>query len=267
METGTGTETRTESFPCEGPAELDVRIHRGRVEVRVTDNPHVRVELSAAPGDVVRDTLVEFSSDRRKLTLRARRSSRRGEIDVVVETPSHSRVKVQAHRGSIHATGSLSELVAASGQGSISADEVEGPVQVTSGSGAVKLGRVSGKLRARLGSGDLEIGVLAGEQATLATGLGDARLGVVRCDTQVRTGCGSIVVAEHSGGDLTLASGNGDLRVAIRPGLAAELDLGSGSGQARSELDVSDRPPADVPAVRIRLRTGSGEAVVARAAA
>jgi hypothetical protein len=43
------------------------------------------------------------------------------------------------------------------------------------------------------------------------------------------------------------------------------VDLRSGSGQARSELQVSDTPPATAPQLQVRGRTGSGNAVVTAA--
>jgi hypothetical protein len=291
----TKTITRTESFDCDGPAELDIRIRGGRIEVRAADVPHVRVEISAEPGDPrqweqgvedllgtisqgaytpdeadaqgVAETKVEFSERRRKLVVRAPRTFRRTGIAVVVEAPRHSRLKAGAHRAAISTSGLLAELTVATGSGSIVSEDVEGSVDVATGSGQVTLGRVSGRLKARLGSGELEAASIEGESASVTTGQGEIWLGAVRCDAKLRTGRGGIVIAEAAGGELTLVTGKGDLRVGVRPGVAAELDVVSGSGRARSELDVSDRPPADAPAARIRMRTGSGEAVVASAAA
>lgn len=287
--------TRTESFECDGPAELDIRIRGGRIEVRAADVAHVRVEISTEPGDPrrweqgvedllgtisqgaytpdeadthsVAETKIEFSERRRRLVVRAPRSFRRTGLAVVVEAPQHSRLKAGAERGAISTSGVLSELKAATGSGSIVSEDVEGQVDVATGTGRVLLGRVAGRLRARLGSGELEAASIEGESASVTTGRGEIWLGAVHCDAHVRTGRGGIVVAEAAGGDLTLVTGTGDLRVGVRPGVAAELDVVSGSGRARSELDVSDRPPADAPAARIRMRTGSGEAVVASAAA
>jgi len=56
------------------------------------------------------------------------------------------------------------------------------------------------------------------------------------------------------------------LRVGVHPGVAAELDLSSASGRARSELPVSERAPEGVDTVvRVRGRTGSGDVLVTRA--
>ncbi len=150
----TKTITRTESFDCDGPAELDIRIRGGRIEVRTADVAHVRVEISAEPGDPrqweqgvedllgtisqgaytpdeadahsVAETKVEFSDQRRKLVVRAPRSFRRTGLAVVVEAPRHSKLKAGAQRGSISTSGLLSGLRAATGSGSIVSEEVEG---------------------------------------------------------------------------------------------------------------------------------------------
>jgi hypothetical protein len=295
MTTSTSTLTRTETFDCDGPAELDIGIRGGRVDVRTADVTHVRVEISVQPGDprqweqgvedllgtisqgaytpgeadahAVAETKVTFSEQRRRLVVRAPRGFRRTGIAVVVEAPRRSKLKAGAQRAAISTSGLLSELTAATGTGSIASEEVEGPVDVASGSGDVALGRVSGRLKARLGSGDLEVASLEGDGANVAAGRGEIWLGAVRCDAQVRSGHGSIVVAEAAGGKLTLVTGRGDLRVGIRSGVAAELDIASGSGRARSELELSDTPPADAPVARVRMRTGNGEAVVAAAGA
>jgi len=269
MDMKTETVPRTEAFPCEGPIELELRIREGEIEVKAGAVDHVRVEISPLDDEKdersVRETRIEYSEQRGKLLVRGPRSFHRQGIGVFVETPAGSKVEARAHRGSIAASGTLSSLEAATGGGSVTADEVDGPVFVASGSGSITLGRVSGPVRARLGNGDIELSSIEGEGASLTTGRGDVRLGVVSGDAKIRTGKGSVVVAEAAGGNLNLVTGGGDLRVGVRHGVSALLDMVSGSGRARSELDVTDRPAADAPIANIRMRTGSGEAVVSRA--
>jgi len=43
------------------------------------------------------------------------------------------------------------------------------------------------------------------------------------------------------------------------------VDLSSGSGSARSDLDVGTQAPAQGAAVHVRGRTGSGDVLVTRA--
>ncbi len=264
------TPTRTETFVCDGPVELDIRLRNGRIDVLAAATPAVRIHLACdaagsetAAADVLRDTRVEL--DDRKVLVRGPKGFSRGDLSVTIEAPPHSRLKAQAHRASIEASGSLGALVVATGSGSVRADDVEGNVDVASGSGSVMLGRVTGPLRARLGAGTVEVDTLESKAARIATGRGDLRLGTVEGDAHLRTGRGAITVGEAASGDLNLASGAGDLRVGLRRGVVAELDLASGSGNAHSELDVSGRPLADEAMARIRMRTGFGEALVTRA--
>jgi DUF4097 and DUF4098 domain-containing protein YvlB len=285
--------TRTEFFDCPGPAELDLRVGAGRIEVRTADVPHVRVELAVEAGDgtriqegfegllgrissreyepadadahAVRETQITFSEKRRRLVVRTSHSFRRIRLVVLVEAPDGSRLTAATQRGSIAASGVLGALKAGTQTGGVSADRVDGDVDIRAGSGDVRLGRVTGRLHCRAGSGEIEVASIDGEDTRFAIGNGDVWLGAVRSDVQARTGKGNVVVADAAGGRLDIVTGSGDLSVAVRLGVTAEIDMVSGSGQARSELEVADQPPPDAPSVRVRARTGRGDAVVTRA--
>ena len=78
---------------------------------------------------------------------------------------------------------------------------------------------------------------------------------------------GGYVVAKPAGaGRLDLGTGSGDLRVGVRPGVTAELDLSSGSGRARSELEVHSDPREQASTLTIKGRTGSGDVLITRSA-
>jgi DUF4097 and DUF4098 domain-containing protein YvlB len=264
---------RTESFDCPAPAELDLRVNLGHIDVRAADVPHVRADVSLEDGGssddralrALQDVQITFSGQNRRLIVRAPRDLRRARLAVSVEAPARSRLAARVHSGSITATGPLADLEAVAGRGDISAGDVEGDAHVSTGAGDVRLGHVAGRLRSRSGSGSVEVASVAGE-TQLATGRGDVRLGHVDSNVTARIGKGDLVIARAARGRLRLATGSGDVRIGIQAGAAAEIDLASGSGTARSELDVSDRAPAGTPAVSVRARTGSGDAVVARAA-
>jgi hypothetical protein len=104
-----------------------------------------------------------------------------------------------------------------------------------------------------------------GATTTLLTGTGDVWLGAVHNDVMARTGSGDLTVADAAAGRVELLTGTGEIRVAIRPGVAAEIDLVSGSGQARSELTIDSQPPGREPPLRVRGRTGTGDAVITTA--
>lgn len=265
--------TRTEEFACDGPLEIDVNMRDGLLNVRATDVPDVRVRLSIGHGDTVsgtdehalRECEISFSDARRRLQIRAPRGFRGPGLGVTVEAPEGSQLTARLRRGSVATWGRFTNLRAATGSGDIEIEQVNGDVHAAAGSGDLRLGHVSGRLRARSGSGRIEIAGIEGDGAKVTTGSGDVRLGVVEADVRARTGRGRVAVSEAARGRIDLATGSGDVTVGVRPGVAAEIDIASGSGRARSELDVAEHPPVTGAAVRIRARTGSGDAVVARA--
>jgi hypothetical protein len=285
--------SRTEALACDGPAELVVQLRTGRLDVRAVGAPGIRVGISVDRGDATKleqalegtldrisggeysptdaelqalsETRVTFSEERRRLVIATPRSFRRVGLAVTVELPEGSRVAARIHRGSMTASGLLGSLSAATGSGDIRAEHVGGDADLATGSGDLRLGRVAGRLRTRTGSGEIEIASLDGGEAKLTTGSGGVWLGAVRSDVHARTGRGNVVVAEVASGRLDLVTASGNVNVSVRPGVSAEIDLASGSGRARSELDVAGSPPPEAPLVRIRARTGSGDAVVAAA--
>ncbi len=99
----------------------------------------------------------------------------------------------------------------------------------------------------------------------MQTGSGDVRLGAVTHDMSARTGSGDLTVVDASAGGLELTTGSGQLRVGIHPGVRAELDVSSGSGHARSDLPVGGPPAEGDVSLRVRARTGSGDALVTAA--
>lgn len=139
---------RTECFDCEGQAELDLQVGTGRIEVRTSDSPHVRVEVSAEAGDPSRwdqrleDLVIRFSDERRRLLVRTPRSFRRVEIALLVEAPTGSQLTASTHKGPITVDGFLSRLKTATGSGDVVAERIDGDVDVRVGSGAIRLGRV-----------------------------------------------------------------------------------------------------------------------------
>ena len=239
------TLTRTESFDCDGPAELDLRIGAGRIEVRTADVSHVRVELAAEPVDGGRweqglEDLLERvsrgSTSRPKPTptpcARRRSRSRRSGAGSSSGLPALPPDRARGRRrgpGALAAHGRdrarLDHHVRCPRRpqgrdpaGDIVADRMDGDVRRTSGLGRVRLGRVAGRLRAARGSGEIEVASIEGESATVTIGSGDVWLGAVRSDVHARTGEGQRGRRRGGRRRLDLVTGAGDLRVAVRPG-------------------------------------------------
>ncbi len=166
--------------------------------------------------------------------------------------------------GEVRASGRAGWAGVRTGSGNATLDAVDGDADVTTGSGAIDLGPVSGRARLRTGSGAVRVAATGGT-TEIKTGSGDVTVGEVNGDVGLRTGSGDVVVSDARSGALQITTGSGGLRVGVHPGVGAELDLTSGSGRARSELEVATSAPERPAAVQVRGRTGSGDVLVTRA--
>jgi Toastrack DUF4097 len=222
--------------------------------------------------DAVWETTILVHGNR--LTVRGPRAMplRTVPLAIVVHAPAGSSLAAKAGSATVRVGGVAGRVNVSTGSGDVSVDRATGAVHVKAGSGSVRLGPMADGLNARTGSGDLEVTSLDG-RGSLASGSGNIWVGTVHGDqVTVRTGSGDLTVAEAAEGLLQLVTGSGDLRVGIRSGVLAEVDVVSGSGRARSDLPLSSQPP-DVAGrngeavLRVRARTGSGDAVVSAATA
>ncbi|HET6501379.1 MAG TPA: DUF4097 family beta strand repeat-containing protein [Amycolatopsis sp.] len=295
---------RSQTFPVEGPVELDLNITLGRIEVHldadaadealveVRHDPSVQEpwaqsvtsvlnwvnerfgdqwggqwssELRGTPAEAVDQTRVEQRGKR--LVVRAPKALplRGVPLSVTVRAPAGSHLTVRGGSAEVTVTGTAGRVDIMTGSGEVKLDRADGAATVRTGSGAVRLGPALAGLQLRTGSGDVEASSLSGS-ATLATGTGDIWLGATAGAVLARSGSGDVSVADAASGSLELVTGSGEIRVGVRPGVAAEIDLSSAAGKVSSELDVSLEPPEGEIPLQVRARTGSGTAVVTHAA-
>jgi Putative adhesin len=223
-----------------------------------------RGELAA---EAVRRTTIEFTEGR--LTVRSPREFPLRTVPLIIQVSAPCESSITARSGSadIAVTGVAARLDVATGSGQVRAQQCTGAAEVRTGSGDVQLGTVGGRLQVRTGSGQVDVASVEGPSGagTVQTGSGDVRLGAVKHDMSARTGSGDLTVVDACAGGLELATGSGQLRVGIHPGVLAELDVRSGSGRTRSDLPVGGPPTEGDVTLRVRARTGSGDALVTSA--
>jgi hypothetical protein len=297
-------QVREQSFESQEPIDIWVDLDGGRLDITLRDDStgptvHVRPdptgrqswsagisgllswlgEQSGAvpPGDLAAEavdrTVIDFTG--RRLTVRSPREFPLRTVPLIIElsAPSGSSITARSASADVGVTGVAAELDTATGSGEMRAQRCTGTAAVRTGSGHVQLGTVLGRLRVRTGSGQVDVACLEGAKGTegtegtgsVQTGSGDIRLGAVKHDLSARSSSGDLTVADAWAGGLELTTGSGQLRVGIHRGIRAELDVSSGSGRAHSDLLVGG-PPADGDvALRVRARTGSGDALVTSA--
>ena len=291
---------RQQDFDCQGPVDISVELDGGRLDITLTDGAEDRgitvqvsadptsqppwnvaiggllnwlgeqtgaTPLSAVAAEAVRRTVIDFTGQR--LTVRTPREFplRTVPLMIQVSAPPGSSISARSGSADIAVTGVAAALDAATDSGQVRAERCTGAAEVRTGSGDVRLGTILGRLQVRTGSGEVDVISVEGAQGsgTVHTGSGDVRLGAVAHDVRARTGSGDLTVVDASAGGLELTTGSGQLRVGIHPGVLAELDVSSGSGHARSDLPVGGPPAEGGAALRVRARTGSGDALVTAA--
>lgn len=282
---------RCGNWPCDGPASLELSVDVGRVQVALAAAPdgdstdaagEVRVEvrhdptagpswakglsgligwLGAArpfegeqphPDDLAAEAVaaaeISWHEGARRLTLRSPGSLplRMVPLAVTVHAPPGSRLAVRTGAGDVTVTGRAGRADVTTGSGDVILEAIEGASRLRTGSGRIELAAATGRTEIKAGSGDIRVGALDGE-------------------LQVRAGSGDVAVTDARSGSMELATGSGTLTIGVHPGVAAELDLSSGSGQTRSDLAVEQVAPSTTPTLRVRGRTGSGDVLVTRA--
>jgi hypothetical protein len=276
---------RTQSWSCDGPAELDLDIEVGRVDITLTENVRtVELELRAEPprggwqqnlsgfldwvGDVTGQDASRFT---RSFT---------GTFGSGGVVGSGNRVS-----GGDLASG-LSELFGGFDPGRLGAEAPAEAVQATevtwtdggrrltvrspgamplrvvpllvsvrapagsrlalrTGAGDITVTGRCGDAGARTGSGNLRLGSVDGD-ADLVTGSGTVDTGSIRGRTRARTGSGDLSLGPLAGPG-ELKAGSGTVRLA---GVRADLRAKTGSGNLLID---------DAEAGRLDLTTGSGD--------
>ncbi|MBB5856558.1 DUF4097 domain-containing protein [Amycolatopsis umgeniensis] len=293
-----GEETvRVEEFEAEGPIEIDVSVAIGRVTIDLTGESGVHAEvrrdggeqqpwvdgmtsllswvgerfgdqLGADPrtsvGDALAQTRIEKVGNRLVVQAPKAWQLKNVLLAVTVRAPAGSHLEVRAGAADVTVTGSAGRADILTGSGDVGLERADGSAIVRTGTGGIKLGPTVSGLQLRTGSGSVEASSVSGS-ATVATGTGDVWLGEVAGEVLARTGSGDLSVADAASGSLELTTGSGEVRVGIRGGVRAEIDLSSTTGSVSSELDVAESAPAEV-SLKVRARTGTGDAVVTSAA-
>ncbi|UMP04344.1 DUF4097 family beta strand repeat-containing protein [Amycolatopsis sp. EV170708-02-1] len=293
-----GEETvRVEDFEAEGPIEVDVSVAIGRVTIELTGESGVHAEVRRDGGeqqpwvdgmtsllswvgerfgdqlggspvgsvdDAVAQTRIEKVGNRLVVQAPKAWQLKNVPLAVTVRAPAGSHLEVRAGAADVTVTGSAGRADLMTGAGKIALERADGSAIVRTGTGDIKLGPTQSGLQLRTGSGSVEAASVNGS-ATVATGTGDVWLGEVAGEVLARTGSGSLSVADAASGTLELTTGSGEVRVGIRGGVQAEIDLSSTTGSVSSELEVAETAPSEV-SLKVRARTGTGDAVVTSAA-
>ncbi|HZE66177.1 MAG TPA: DUF4097 family beta strand repeat-containing protein [Sporichthyaceae bacterium] len=262
------------SFPLTGPIDAVVRLGRGSLTVHTREDlteAIVQLDPRGGDGDVLDHFTVELQGHT-LCVLGPRQGGvpdlfggrRKGSVDVVVEVPSGTALKLSTMDADVTVTGRCGRADVATGSAGITLDTVDGDLRLRYGSGESSVEAVHGSVQVKAGSGSARFGEVTGG---LHCGFGSGSLDatVVRGDLRSRSGSGHVSVgAVH--GDVDVATGSGGFTLGVPTGVAARLDVTTGSGQLHSDLPVEQNASPGARPITIRARTGSGDVRLTRAA-
>lgn len=248
------------------------------VEIRPSDESH-EPDVRAAE-----QTRVEYSAGRLLVKTPRQRSlslfSKPGSIDVTIGLPTGSQVYGDASVAAFRSAGRLGTcrlklatgdiqleqtgpLEASTAAGAIVVDRVAGPAEVSTGSGRVRLGQIDGNAVIKNSNGDSWIGEAAGD---LRVNAANGSISVDRADADVnaRSANGDVRVGGVTRGSASLKTSVGEIEVGIQAGTAARLDVHTGFGHIRNQMDASDGPGPSDQTVEVSARTSYGDIVIRR---
>jgi hypothetical protein len=204
---------------------------------------------------------------------------RYGSIDVTVELPSGSRVEALAMTG-IVALGPLGDakfrtgagdvevertgrLNLSTSMGDISVGRSTGHAEIKTANGAIRLREIDGSAVVTTANGGVTIGEISGD-LRIKTANGSISVDRALADVEATTAAGGVRVGEVVRGAVALKTGYGRLELGVREGTAAKLDVHTGKGLVRCELDSVDAPEPSDETVEVRARTGHGDILIHR---
>jgi hypothetical protein len=263
------------TFALPGAINLQARLGRGALTVHALDGlAEATVELTPRqPGsDIVDRIEVELRGSTLMITapreggvLDMIFAGNRGKlaVDAVVRVPTDTAMKISTLSADVTIHGRASGVDIAAGSADIAVQHVAGDLRLRYGSAHCRIERVDGSVTSRSGSGAAHFGRIAG---SLNAGWGSGELVVseVHGSVRSRAGSGGAALAAVYG-DVDLASGSGPMSIGLPAGLAARLDITTGSGQVSSDLPIEGVPTTKSRPITVRARTGSGDIRLFRA--
>jgi Putative adhesin len=263
------------TFDTPNPISVTLTLSVGDVRIVASARTDTVVEVQPSdpskPSDVTaaKRTTVELTNG--VLQIKAPKGWKRygftgaGEsIDVLVELPTGSQLHGHAALAALRGTGTLGECHYKTGGSDITLEQVAGVVELSTGTGQVRVERIGGSATVKNGNGDTWIGEAAGDLQVKSAN-GKITVGQAGAAVTAKTANGDIRLDEVVGGAMVAETAYGKVDVAVRPGVAAWLDLHTGFGHVHNSLQTGDQPGPAEDTVEVRARTAFGDITVRRA--
>jgi hypothetical protein len=259
-----------QTYDVTEPIQASIRFAIGQVTVTTDDSGRTSASVEPSePGDRMAQELadrtrISLDGDELLVEVPGRGVWRGpGSVHIRLTVPSGSSVTVAAGVLTFTSTGRLDEVSIKAGVGTVTVEEATGDVSVRGGSATVDVGSAA-TVAFKCGRGDLRVD--SAQDVYVKTGQGQVDVQASSGKVFVKGAMVSLDVHRASAGEITFEAAMGTARVGAVEGTTVELDLSSATGDARCELAMDGEAPAGA-ALKVSLRTTSGDVVVTRAAA
>jgi DUF4097 and DUF4098 domain-containing protein YvlB len=173
-----------QKFDTPAPISAVLDIPAGRVRFIAADRADTAVEVLPADASKGRDvkvaeqTTVEYGDGVLRIEASAKNQvlGPSGSIEVTVQLPADSRVKVKAASAELRAVGRFGDVAFEGAHGAIKLDEAAS-VRLTTVAGDVSVGRLNGPAEISTGKGDIRIAEAVRGTVVLRTQAGDVSVG------------------------------------------------------------------------------------------
>ncbi|RZU53924.1 putative adhesin [Krasilnikovia cinnamomea] len=200
-------------------------------------------------------------------------------VAVSIELPSGSQLAAHLQMGDLRTAGRLGEcrvrttgnvwlertgpLRLHTGAGHITADGVMGNAEISTGTGTIRLGEIDGTAEVKNSNGDTSIDAVTGD-VRVRNANGAIHIERAGAGVDAKSSNGTIRLGEVVRGSVVLGTACGDLEIGVAEGSAAWLEVNTGYGHVRNELENVARPGETDETVQVRGRTSYGDITIHR---
>ena len=258
------------TFSTDGPLDARLRFHGGTVEVDATGSGASSATVEALdPADTrsaeaARAARIDCVGSRLTVDVPGKGKWRGGvQVRIRLQVPPLSKLTSESAEVRLHSTGDLAGLVVRTGSGDVHVDGVRDSLDVKAGDATVVVGGSTHRVSFTTGNGQLTAD--AAHDVMFKTGHGKATLGRTTGSVMVKGGHVGLDLGAAGSGEVFFQTGGGNARVGVVEGTSVQLDLQSALGDVRCDLPMEEGAPAGGSDLKVRLVTGIGDVVVARA--
>lgn len=257
------------AFTPAGPVTARLRFHAGAVDVAAADADQASATVEALdPTDArsvqaAANARIDVSGDRVSVDVPGKgRWGGNAKVRIRLALPAWSTVLSDSGDVRFHASAALESVRVRTGSGEVEVGEVR-QVDVKAGDARVVINGSPQAVAFVTGNGHLTADAVG--DLVFKAGHGGATLGSSTGSVSVKGGKVGLELGAAHKGEVVFQSGAGSARVGVAEGTSVQLDLQSSLGDVRCDLAMEDTAPSGGSDLKVRLVTGLGDVVVARA--